>query len=218
MIDKNKFAEIKQLVENYNARLLIVTKNQNEKDILEFYKLGQRAFGENKVQILMERYKNLPKDIEWHMIGHLQKNKIKYIIDWIYCIQSVDSFSLAFELNIAARTCRRLLPVLLEIKIAEEFTKYGFSGEHILKSIRQEPWDQLSNLKISGVMGMASFTENPLKIRSEFTNLKIIFDQIQKELKINRDFTSVSMGMSGDYQIALESGSTMIRIGSLLFS
>ncbi|MBK9108175.1 MAG: YggS family pyridoxal phosphate-dependent enzyme [Saprospiraceae bacterium] len=217
MVDSLKYYELKNIAEKHQAKLLVVTKNQIDEDILKLYELGQRAFAENKVQHLIKRHENLPKDIEWHMIGHLQKNKIKFLTEWVHCIQSVDSFSLAKEINLQASQLNRVIPIFLEMKIATELTKYGFDKTSLLSSLKNDAWEQFSNLQICGLMGMASFTTDTHLIQKEFSELRLIFEQIKPYIQNHTLFTQISMGMSGDYAIALEEGSTMIRIGSLLF-
>ncbi|MBK8955813.1 MAG: YggS family pyridoxal phosphate-dependent enzyme [Saprospiraceae bacterium] len=218
MVNEKKYIEVLNLSIKYKADLLVVTKNQSTSDILKLYELGHRLFGENKVQMLLDRRQSLPEDITWHMIGHLQKNKIRYIIDWISCIQSIDSWSLAEALNQHAREANRILPVFLEIKIAKEYTKYGFNRLALMEDLKSFPAHPFPNLHLAGCMGMASFTDNKLQIQSEFADLKNCFDEIKMLFDCCSKMQTLSMGMSGDYQIALDSGSNMIRVGSLLFS
>lgn len=191
--------------------LVAVSKTKPVQDILELYQLGQRDFGENYVQELVDKQNQLPKDIRWHFIGHLQSNKVKYIAPFIHLIHGVDSFKLLQEINKQAAKNNRVIDCLLQVHIAQEETKFGFD-EQELKSLPD--LSALNNIRIIGLMGMASFSEDEQKIRNEFRHLKSIFDALSLQ---HSAFSILSMGMSGDYQLAVEEGSNMIRIGSLLF-
>lgn len=197
-----------------HVTLVAVSKTKSNEAILEAYQTGQRIFGENKVQELTEKYESLPKDIEWHMIGHLQSNKVKYIAPFVSLIHGVDSFKLLKEINKRAAQNERVINCLLQIHIAEEDTKFGFDEKEVIELIKSETFQDLKNIKIVGLMGMATFTENENQIRKEFKSLKKLFDKLQIS---NHQFQILSMGMSGDYQIAIEEGSTMIRVGSSIF-
>jgi len=208
--------KLRDTCDQYNANLIAVSKTKPNAQILELYNEGQIAFGENRVQELVEKYESLPKDIEWHMIGHLQKNKVKYIAPFVDLIHSVDNLSLLQTINKEAIKNKRTIPVLLQIKIATEESKFGSDKEE-LRSLVIESF-HLENLKVCGVMGMATFTDDLEQVRSEFKSLKQSFDEIKSEYFADQDdFKEISMGMSGDYKLALEEGSTMIRVGSLLF-
>lgn len=197
--------------------LVAVSKTQSDADILEAYQTGQRAFGENKIQEMVEKFDILPKDIEWHMIGHLQSNKVKYMAHFVHLIHGVDSFKTLKEINKQALKHNRIINCLLEVKIASEETKFGLSFAEVEQLLKSEELINLKNINILGLMGMASFTENTAIIRTEFKALKAFFDSLQKHKSFNVDPTILSMGMSGDYKIAIEEGSTMIRVGSAIF-
>lgn len=184
----------------------------------EAYRQGQCAFGENKVQEMVAKYEMLPKDIEWHFIGHLQTNKVKYIAPFVYLIHGVDSFKLLKSIDKEAGKINRIIPCLLQFHIAEEETKFGFSMEEATEMLSSEEFKLIENVRISGVMGMATYTENENQIRKEFSHLKTIFNQLKMAYFSDFPaFKEISMGMSGDYQIAVEEGSTMVRIGSTIF-
>lgn len=201
---------------NDKAEIVVVSKYRHINDIQEVYDLGFRAFAENKVQPLLERINQLPHDIEWHIIGHLQTNKVKHIITFISMIQSVDSIKLLKEINNQAEKNNLTINCLLQIYIAQEETKFGFDKEEILNNELLESISQFKNINIKGVMGMATNTENKTQVAAEFTELKTIFDAI-KLRNIFQNFETISMGMSGDYQIAVENGSNMLRLGSIIF-
>lgn len=201
-----------------NVRLLAVSKLKSESVIMEAYHAGQRIFGENRVQELLPKYEHLPKDIEWHFIGHLQANKVKYIAPFIHTIQSVDSLKLAETVNKEAEKCKRVIRILLQIHIAQEEQKFGFSYDETVDLLKNDRFGSMKNLEISGLMGMATFTDDSAQIRREFNSLHRFFLQIKSEYFAgNHLFNELSMGMSDDYPIAIEEGSTMIRIGSKLF-
>lgn len=197
-----------------HVTLVAVSKTKSNEAISEAYQAGQRVFGENKVQELTEKYESLPKDIEWHMIGHLQSNKVKYIAPFVSLIHGVDSFKLLKEINKRAAQNERVINCLLQIHIAEEDTKFGFDEKEVIELIKSEAFQHLKNIKVVGLMGMATFTDDENQIRKEFKSLKKLFDKLQIS---NHQFQILSMGMSGDYQIAIEEGSTMIRVGSSIF-
>ena len=201
-----------------NVRLLAVSKLHSESVIMEAYNAGQRIFGENRVQELLPKYEHLPKDIEWHFIGHLQANKVKYIAPFIHTIQSIDSFKLAETVNIEAEKCNRKIRVLLQIHIASEEHKFGFSYDEAENLLKNGALFSLTNLEISGLMAMATFTDDVAQIRDEFKQLYNFFQQIKSDYFAgNNYFNELSIGMSDDYLIAVEEGSTMIRVGSKLF-
>ena len=182
------------------------------------YDEGQRIFGENRVQELVEKEAVLPKDIEWHQIGHLQTNKVKYIAPFVSLIHAVDSLKLLKEINKQAAKNDRVIDCLLQFHIAEESSKFGFDEAEVTTILKSETYKQLQNIRIIGVMGMATFTHNEAQVKQEFRHLKNIFDALKNTFfPANDDFKEISMGMSGDYQLAISEGSTMVRIGSLLF-
>lgn len=210
--------QILQELKPFNAWLVAVSKTKPVGDIRKIYDLGQRIFGENRVQELMAKVDLLPEDIEWHLIGHLQRNKVKYIAPFIRMIHSVDSLELAKEINKQAARNDRRIPVLLQIRIAEEETKFGIETDKIDQFVEEMLAKNWHHLEIAGVMGMASFVDDEKQISSEFTKLKEIFDHLKSRyFQEETSFKEISMGMSGDYQIALQHGSTMVRIGSLIF-
>jgi pyridoxal phosphate enzyme (YggS family) len=215
-IDKEKYKEILTGLGD-RVKLVAVSKTKSVEDIKALYDLGQRDFGENYVQEMVDKQAQLPQDIRWHFIGHLQSNKIKYLAPFVYMIQGVDSYKLLMEIDKQAKKNQRIIECLLQVHIAAEETKFGFSEEELEEAIRQfKLKDPLANIKISGLMGMASFTEDKRQIRKEFFYLKAIFNETKSTLN-DDDFSTLSMGMSSDYPIAIEEGSTMVRIGSLIF-
>jgi pyridoxal phosphate enzyme (YggS family) len=201
-----------------NVQLIAVSKTKPVSDILEAYEVGQRVFGENKVQEMVEKFEALPKDIAWHLIGHLQTNKVKYIAPFVQLIHAVDSLKLLKEINKEAKKNNRIIACLLQFHIAQEETKFGFSFEEATELLQSEDFFELENIRIVGVMGMASFTDNTEQVEDEFRTLYNYFLLIKSHhFKFNPDFTEISMGMSGDYLIAIEAGSTMVRVGSSIF-
>ena len=194
--------------------LVAVSKTYPNEAILAAYHAGQRIFGENKVQELVAKYERLPKDIEWHMIGHLQTNKVKFIAPFVHLIHGVDSFNLLEEINKRAKTYHRIQKVLLQIYIAKEETKFGFSEEEVVDLLNSEKFKRLTNIEVVGLMGMATNTANKQQIRNEFKLLKTLFSMLNIH---HLSLTTLSMGMSSDYKIAIEEGSTMIRVGSSIF-
>jgi pyridoxal phosphate enzyme (YggS family) len=202
----------------HKVKLIAVSKTKPDSLILEAYEAGQRIFGENKAQELVAKYENLPKDIEWHLIGHLQSNKVKYIAPFVSMIHSIDSYKLLEVTNKEALKNNRIINVLLQIYIAKEETKFGLSEEEAVEIIKQMDIDKLENVRICGVMGMATNTENKEIIKTEFLNLNSIHETLKSSFfKNDENFKEISMGMSGDYGIAADCGSTMIRVGSLIF-
>jgi pyridoxal phosphate enzyme (YggS family) len=201
-----------------HVTLVAVSKTKPVSAIEEAYTAGQRHYGENKVQELVEKAEQLPKDIHWHLIGHLQTNKVKYIAPFVALIHSVDSLKLLMEINRQAAKNNRVIPVLLQFHIAQEETKFGFSLEEVLELLNSDEFKNFGNIRIDGAMGMASFTDNEVQIRKEFRLLKKYFDELKTTFFNDKDYFSIcSMGMSGDYKIAIEEGSTMIRVGSSIF-
>jgi len=200
--------------------LVAVSKTKPAEDIQELYNLGQRDFGENYVQELVDKHTQLPQDIRWHFIGHLQSNKAKQIAPFVHLIHGVDSIKLLKEINKQAAKANRVIDCLLQVHIAKEETKFGFDEGELLNTNKPE-WEtnlhELKNVRVIGLMGMASFTEDKEKVREEFEFLKLLFDKFSALLPEGNDLSTLSMGMSADYTIAIEEGSTMVRIGSLLF-
>lgn len=201
-----------------NVTLVAVSKTKPNEVILEMYNEGQRVFGENKMQELTAKYEALPKDIQWHAIGHLQTNKVKYIAPFITMIHSIDSLKLLKEVNKRAKQNDRTIDCLLQMHIAEEESKFGLDKQEVKAILDSEVYQNFQNIRIVGVMGMATFTDDNQQVRQEFQNLKSIFDNLKSTYFNHQDsFKEISMGMSGDYELAIEEGSTMVRIGSLLF-
>ena len=201
-----------------NVRLVAVSKTKPVEDILEAYNAGQRVFGENKTQELIKKHPELPDDIQWHFIGHLQTNKVKYLVPFVSMIESIDRFKLLKEINKQAFKVERTIDCLLQFHIATEDTKFGLDMEEAEEILNSEEYSDMKNIRICGVMGMATFTSEELIIRKEFRLLKNIFDQIKIKYFNKEDyFREISMGMSGDYKIAIEEGSTIVRLGSAIF-
>jgi pyridoxal phosphate enzyme (YggS family) len=199
-----------------HVQLVVVSKFRPMEQLMEVYELGQRDFAENRVQELLSKYELMPKDIRWHMIGHLQSNKVKQIAPFIHMIHSVDSVELAIEINKQALKCSRKIPILLQVHIAKEESKFGFSIEELTEVYSK--LIKLANIEIIGLMGMATFTENENIITTEFKELKTLFDKIKGvPISDNKDFQVLSMGMSSDYEIAIAEGSNLVRIGSKIF-
>lgn len=214
---QNMYQQILQELEPYGALLVAVSKTKPTEAILELYEKGQRYFGENRVQELLPKYEQLPKDIRWHLIGHLQSNKVKYIAPFIHLIHSVDSLDLLREIDKQARKNERVIDCLLQFHIAQEESKFGLQLDEVLQW-PADVFSGLANVRLCGVMGMATFTEDEEQVRSEFRQLHRIFDVIKNRFFAAEErFREISMGMSDDYHIALQEGSTMVRIGTLLF-
>jgi len=204
---------------NSSIKIIVVSKLQRIEKILDVYNSGHISFGENKVQELISKIDKLPSDIEWHFIGHLQTNKVKYIAPIVSLIHSVDSQKLLKVINIESRKNNRIINCLLQFHIAEEETKHGFTIDEAEKLLESEEFKTMQNIRIIGVMGMATFTDDRTKIRGEFKLLKSIFDSLsQKYFTNNKNFKEISMGMTNDYNIAIEESSTMLRIGSKIFN
>jgi pyridoxal phosphate enzyme (YggS family) len=215
---KENLLSLKNTFINPACLLVAVSKTHPVDAIREAYELGVRDFGENKVQELEEKQAVLPKDIRWHFIGHLQSNKVKYIAPFIYLIHGVDSLKLLTEINKQAEKCGRVINCLLQVYIAKEESKFGLDEKELEDLIRSEAVKNMKNIKVVGLMGMATFTDNEEIVRQEFRYLKSIFDKLKnKALPPNFDLKEISMGMSGDYIIAQEEGSTMVRIGTAIF-
>ena len=197
-----------------DVTLVAVSKTKPNEDIIEAYEAGHRVFGENKIQEMVGKYEVLPKDIDWHMIGHVQSNKVKYMASFVKLIHGVESLKLLKEINKRARQNDRVIDCLLQVHIAEEETKFGFNHTEVEEILNSETYKAYGNVRVVGLMGMATNTNDKDKIASEFKSLKVIFDKVKES---NPQFTTLSMGMSGDYDIAIENGSNMVRIGSSIF-
>ena len=212
------FDNIIKELQGTSAQLVAVSKTKPNAQLLELYDMGQRVFGENYVQELVDKHASLPTDIEWHFIGHLQSNKVKYIAPFVTMIHSVDSFKLLQEIDKQALKNNRTIKCLLQFHIAEEDTKFGFDTEGVEKWVGSDAFTALKNVELCGVMGMATFTDNKTQVQREFQTLKRIFDLLKvKYFSENAAFKDISMGMSDDYKLAIAEGSTMVRIGSLIF-
>jgi pyridoxal phosphate enzyme (YggS family) len=220
-VDKHAYQQIATALGLKHVKLVAVSKKKTVADIYELYKLGQRDFGENYVQELAEKHLLLPHDIHWHFIGHLQTNKVKYIAPFVHLIHSVDSFKLLTEINRQGLKYHRIIECMLQVHIAQEETKFGLSEEELDELVsdmkKLDSTDQLHFVRITGLMGMASFTEDEHKVRGEFKYLASLYDKYSKFITTNFHLRTLSMGMSADYKIAMEEGSNMVRIGSLLF-
>ncbi|MBI2282773.1 MAG: YggS family pyridoxal phosphate-dependent enzyme [Bacteroidetes bacterium] len=212
-VNIEKYNEIRK--ELGRVTLVAVSKTKPNEDIQELYDLGQRDFGENYVQELVDKQAVLPKDIRWHFIGHLQTNKVKYIAPFVHLIHGVDSFKLLQEINKQGAKHDRIIDCLLQVHIAQEETKFGMDETELEEALAATAG--LSHVRVCGLMGMASFSEDQAKVRNEFRQLKKLFDKIREWPVVNAEWTLLSMGMSGDYAIAVEEGSTLVRIGSLVF-
>jgi len=217
LINQNNYLEIVKQLQIKNIGLVAVSKTKPVEAIKELYELGQRDFGENYVQELVDKEQQLPKDIRWHFIGHLQSNKVKFIAPFVYLIHGIDSFKLLKEVNKQAEKNGRVINVLLQVHIAEEETKFGLNENELRELMNSSSLKELNHVRICGLMGMASFTEDEEKIRKEFHYLKSLFDKFAQLQTLNSRLQTLSMGMSSDYHIAIEEGSTMVRIGSLIF-
>ncbi|MGY0392118.1 YggS family pyridoxal phosphate-dependent enzyme [Bizionia sp. KMM 8389] len=210
---KDNLTAIKQSLPDH-VTLVAVSKTKPNSDIMEAYQAGQRVFGENKIQEMADKQASLPKDISWHMIGHVQRNKVKYMAHFVSLIHGVDSFKLLKTINKEATKESRTIDCLLQIKIAKEETKFGMTPDEATNMLQSDSFKDLENVRITGVMGMATFTENESQIIDEFTKLKTIFNDLKK---IHPKMETISMGMSGDYEIAINCGSNMVRVGSSIF-
>jgi pyridoxal phosphate enzyme (YggS family) len=197
-----------------SVTLVAVSKTKPIADLMQAYEAGQRVFGENKIQEMTQKWQSMPKDVAWHMIGHVQRNKVKYMAEYVSLIHGVDSLKLLKEIDKQAKKYNRVIDCLLQMHIAEEETKFGFDEKELFDMVRSSEFALLKNVRILGLMGMATFTQDKTQIRKEFKKLKTLFDALRVQLP---DIRELSMGMSGDFGVALEEGSTMIRIGSSIF-
>lgn len=217
-IDLEAYQRLRSNTDADNARLIAVSKTKPHEDIMALYEQGHRDFGENRVSELVEKYEALPKDINWHFIGHLQRNKVKYIAPFVHLIHAADSLRLLREINKQGRNNDRSIPVLLQFHIAREESKYGLTKAGAMDILAAMKSDPLPNVEVQGVMGMATYTDDEDQVRDEFRQLKTHYDWLTTDAFADQaSFREISMGMSGDYPIALAEGSTMVRVGSLLF-
>ena len=226
LLRRNDKKNIKMIIENLlkiksqlpnHVTLVAVSKTKPVSDLMEAYNTGQRVFGENKIQEMTDKWQEMPKDIQWHMIGHVQTNKVKYMAEYVSLIHGVDSLKLLQEINKQAQKHNRVIDCLLQIYIAEEESKFGLDEKELAEILEILKQVQYENIRIVGLMGMATFTDNQNQIKKEFQNLKSIFDKLSQLETRNLKLETLSMGMSGDYKLAIECGSTMVRIGSSIF-
>ncbi|MDA0176862.1 YggS family pyridoxal phosphate-dependent enzyme [Mesoflavibacter profundi] len=213
---KHNLDTIKQTLPEH-VTLVAVSKTKPVSDLMEAYNAGQRIFGENKIQEMADKYQEMPKDIKWHMIGHVQRNKVKYMAEFVDLIHGVDSLKLLKEINKQAIKHDRIINCLLQIKIAEEDSKFGMRIKDAEELLLSETVSELKNINIVGLMGMATFTDNKDQIKEEFLRLKSAFEDLKDIQTSNCNLQTISMGMSGDYKLAIECGSTMVRVGSSIF-
>ncbi|HMR92218.1 MAG TPA: YggS family pyridoxal phosphate-dependent enzyme [Chitinophagaceae bacterium] len=216
-VNASKYKEISNELQSESVVLVAVSKIKPVADIKALYDLGQRDFGENYVQELVEKQPQLPADIRWHFIGHLQSNKVKYIASFVHLIHGVDSFSALKEINKQAAKHSRVIDVLLQVHIAQEETKFGLNENELSALVKEFREAGFTQVRIRGLMGMASFSDDETAVAAEFRQLKSLYDQYAGIETANFSFDTLSMGMSGDYRLAIENGSNMVRIGSLLF-
>ena len=213
---QTNLTQIKQTLPQ-EVTLVAVSKTKPISDLMEAYEAGQRIFGENKIQEMTDKWEKMPKDIQWHMIGHVQTNKVKFMAEYVRLIHGVDSLKLLEEINKQAKKHQRVIDCLLQVYIADEETKFGLDEKELNDLLHSDVFKSLHNIKIVGLMGMATFTTNQDQIKKEFLNLKAIFDQLKAINTENCQLNTLSMGMSGDYPLAISCGSTMVRIGSSIF-
>ncbi len=214
----SNITEIQNELQPIGVSLIAISKTKPVEEIMEAYAAGQRAFGENQVQELLAKYEEMPKDIEWHLVGHLQTNKVKYIAPFIHMIHSVDSLKVLMEINKHALKANRVIDCLLQVFIADEDTKFGLDHAELIELLRSEEFEGLKNVRIRGLMGIASNTENERIVKEEFYELKMLFDGIKATyFRKESSFDTLSMGMSSDYKLAIEQGSNMVRLGSTIF-
>ena len=214
----SNITEIQNELQPIGVSLIAISKTKPVEEIMEAYAAGQRAFGENQVQELLAKYEEMPKDIEWHLVGHLQTNKVKYIAPFIHMIHSVDSLKVLMEINKHAIKANRVIDCLLQVFIADEDTKFGLDHAELIELLRSEEFEGLKNVRIRGLMGIASNTENERIVKEEFYELKMLFDGIKATyFRKESSFDTLSMGMSSDYKLAIEQGSNMVRLGSTIF-
>lgn len=213
---QSNLLEIKSSIPDH-VTLVAVSKTKPVPDLMEAYNAGQRIFGENKIQEMAGKYEEMPKDIEWHMIGHVQTNKVKYMATFVSLVHGVDSLKILAEINKQAKKNNRVIHCLLQMHIAEEETKFGMDEKELHELLSSDEFKHMENIKVTGLMGMATFTEDEKQVEKEFKYLKTIFDTLVNLANDNCQPTTLSMGMSGDYKLAIINGSTMVRIGSSIF-
>ena len=216
-INQPNYNNICNLLQNKNATLVAVSKIKPPEAIRELYDMGHRDFGENYVQELVDKQTKLPSDIRWHFIGHLQTNKVKYLAPFVHLIHGIDSLKLLQEVSKQAKKAGRTIDVLLQVHIAKEETKFGLDDQELVALLASDVFKELTNVRVAGLMGMASFSDDEQQVRSELRHLKLLYEKYAPIETENCRFRILSMGMSGDYKLALEEGSNMVRIGSLLF-
>ncbi|MGV6943620.1 YggS family pyridoxal phosphate-dependent enzyme [Sphingobacterium kyonggiense] len=215
---ESNITELQKELQPIAVQLVAISKTKPNEDVLEAYQAGQRIFGENQVQELVAKYEALPKDIEWHLVGHLQTNKVKYIAEFISLIHSVDSLKVLMEINKQAKKHNRVIDCLLQVFIADEDTKFGLDHAELIELLRSPEFAELENIRIRGLMGIATNTENERIVKEEFYELKMLFDGIKVTyFRKQASFDILSMGMSSDYKLAIEQGSNMVRLGSTIF-
>lgn len=202
-------------LEHTPCKLIAISKTKPNELLMDAYETGQRDFGENKVQEMTRKYEELPKDIQWHMVGHLQRNKVKYIAPFVHLIHSIDSLRLLRTIEKEGAKCERVIPVLLQVHIAKEEAKFGFDRDDLINLIESSELNEMSHVTIQGLMGMATNTQDEAVVTEEFKGLKALFDELNDQFAMN--LKDLSMGMSGDYELAVATGSTMIRIGTDIF-
>lgn len=214
----SNISELQQELQPIGVQLVAISKTKPNSDILEAYEAGQRLFGENQVQEMLAKYEELPKDIEWHLVGHLQTNKVKYIAPFVSLIHSVDSLKVLAEINKHALKNNRIIDCLLQVFIADEDTKFGLDHAEVIELLRSEEFQEFKNIRIRGLMGIATNTDNEKIIKEEFYELKMFFDGIKTTyFRKEGSFDILSMGMSSDYKLAIEQGANMVRLGSTIF-
>ena len=214
----NSYLKILEKTQATFVKLIVVSKFQTVENIMKIYDQGQRDFGENKIQELLIKKDQLPKDIRWHVIGHLQKNKVQDIIPFVFLIQSVDSLALAQQISKEAYKLNKCIDILIQIKLSQEESKFGLDFSQLIRELDTHLWQEIPNIRIKGIMGMGTLTQDQSITRQEFKTLKQYFNQLKATYFFDPEFKEISMGMSGDFPIAIEEGSTMVRIGSLIFT
>jgi len=218
MVKEEQYLALRKELEQAGVQLVAVSKTQPPEAVLKLYDLGQRVFGENRVQELLEKQPHLPADIQWHLIGHLQTNKVKQVVPHVSMIESLDSVKLCRTVNTEASKLGIIVDALIQIKIATEESKYGFDPETVIEELREADIRNMRAMRVRGVMGIASLIDDENQVRREFQKLHSLYDELKKTLFADRDdFDQISMGMSGDYPLAIREGSTMVRVGSLIF-
>jgi pyridoxal phosphate enzyme (YggS family) len=216
-MNESNYRSLIEELNHHEALLVAVSKVHPKEKIEEAYAWGHRDFGENRAREMQGKQEVLPNDIRWHMIGPLQSNKVKYITDYVYMVHSVDRKKILKEINKRARKAQRTIKVLLQVHIAEEEQKFGFDEKELIQLLEKKPDEQYQNVEICGLMGMATFTDDKEKIRNEFRGLKHLYEKVKSRFELGSSFEELSMGMTGDYKVALDEGATMVRIGSKVF-